>query len=600
MATTAGVYWCLVLTGCMSIVESTLTYEQSPSPIVCPGDELVFTCVTVGTGSVRWRINGNDGQTLLLDRNTTPTTLGSFSLKVTQFDEMANRIASTATSESAPVSLNGTSVDCAEGLAKPFERKFINYSGPPPAVTNISIEAIHNDSLFINWTSSGLCINNYIVNINGNNINEYNATASNTDITLYTLIIGTNYSFIIIPIDTIGREGPPSSLIQYIWNVPAQVVNISWDQISTDTITIWWNNTQMQEYSIIPVPPIQYYIISVYNTSNSIIYTNNTTNTNITITGLPLTDTSYTVSIIPVNIIGYGPSATVNALISLILMAATAGIYWCLVLVDLIVLSSAATLNQTSPSYTPVCPGNELMLTCTTYNTGLTFWKVPQAGLQQSESELIPKFGTVIAGLILNITKKEGTTVTSTGTYQSINESLNGSVVGCSGSSTDIQLFANFTINIRAAAGLLFPYSGVEPVRPKRFYLQHSHINNHEEPGASFSGIYIHTFDYREMAPLLDYVPKLKEARGVQCKGVYCGMPSYFPISHMLKRNWFLPAGLPPSASSKLVLESVKKTSSNSRNYTFIGRFPPNASSTFSLYQATLFSPGLLSHSFLQ
>ncbi|XP_019859576.1 PREDICTED: endoplasmic reticulum metallopeptidase 1-like [Amphimedon queenslandica] len=45
----------------------------------------------------------------------------------------------------------------------------------------------------------------------------------------------------------------------------------------------------------------------------------------------------------------------------------------------------------------------------------------------------------------------------------------------------------------------------------------------------------------------------------------------------MLKRNWFLPAGPPPGASSKLVLESVKKTSSNSRNYTFIGRFPPNA-----------------------
>ena len=91
-------------------------------------------------------------------------------------------------------------------------------AGPLPAVNNISIEAIHNGSLFINWTSSGLCIDNYIVNINGNNINEYNATASNTNITLTSLIIGTNYSFIIIPIDTIGREGPLSSLIQYIWN----------------------------------------------------------------------------------------------------------------------------------------------------------------------------------------------------------------------------------------------------------------------------------------------------------------------------------------------------------------------------------------------
>uniref|UniRef100_A0A1X7TSL2 Fibronectin type-III domain-containing protein n=1 Tax=Amphimedon queenslandica TaxID=400682 RepID=A0A1X7TSL2_AMPQE len=99
-----------------------------------------------------------------------------------------------------------------------------------------------------------------------------------------------------------------------IRTVPAQVVNISWDQISTDTITIWWNNNE--DYSTVPVPPIQYYIISVYNTSNSIIYTNNTNDTNITITGLPLTDTNYTVTIIPVNIIGYGPSATVNVNIS--------------------------------------------------------------------------------------------------------------------------------------------------------------------------------------------------------------------------------------------------------------------------------------------
>ena len=52
----------------------------------------------------------------------------------------------------------------------------------------------------------------------------------------------------------------------------------------------------------------QFLLLSItllYNTSNSI---NNTNNTNIIITGLPLTDTNYTVTIIPVNIIGYGPS----------------------------------------------------------------------------------------------------------------------------------------------------------------------------------------------------------------------------------------------------------------------------------------------------
>ena len=29
--------------------------------------------------------------------------------------------------------------------------------------------------------------------------------------------------------------------------VPAQVVNISWDQISADSITIWWNNYEDYE-----------------------------------------------------------------------------------------------------------------------------------------------------------------------------------------------------------------------------------------------------------------------------------------------------------------------------------------------------------------
>ena len=101
---------------------------------------------------------------------------------------------------------------------------------------------------------------NYRVIVNDSNgPTQYDYSSNGNNITVDTLIIGTNYSFIIIPIDTIGREGPPS-LIQYIWNgirtihthtlivfliVPAQVVNISWYQISTDIITIWWNNTQV-------------------------------------------------------------------------------------------------------------------------------------------------------------------------------------------------------------------------------------------------------------------------------------------------------------------------------------------------------------------
>ena len=70
----------------------------------------------------------------------------------------------------------------------------------------------------MNWNPSEPCIDHYTVTINSNNTHTQSRTTSNTDITVDTLIIGTNYSFIIIPIDTIGRKGPPSSLIQYIWN----------------------------------------------------------------------------------------------------------------------------------------------------------------------------------------------------------------------------------------------------------------------------------------------------------------------------------------------------------------------------------------------
>ena len=88
-------------------------------------------------------------------------------------------------------------------------------TGPPiTTVNNITITPITNNTLLINWIISEPCIDHYTVTINSNK----NESRTTPNITITSLIIGTNYSFIIIPIDTIGREGPPSSLIQYIWN----------------------------------------------------------------------------------------------------------------------------------------------------------------------------------------------------------------------------------------------------------------------------------------------------------------------------------------------------------------------------------------------
>ena len=106
---------------------------------------------------------------------------------------------------------------------------FIDYIliiDPPVAVNNISVNPVNNNTIFINWFYQNQqniqCIVNYRVIVNDSNESpsqyNYSSVGNNTNITVDNLIIGANYSFIIIPIDTIGREGPPSSLIQYIWN----------------------------------------------------------------------------------------------------------------------------------------------------------------------------------------------------------------------------------------------------------------------------------------------------------------------------------------------------------------------------------------------
>ena len=126
---------------------------------------------------------------------------------------------------------------------------------------NLTVIPLNASSALINWSEvEEQCVVNYTITIISNNTFNKNITINNTNITIPDLITGSNYSFTIITIDTVGREGPPSSSIQYIWNgmnytvyilivfliVPVQVVNVSWDQISYDSIIIWWNNTEVR------------------------------------------------------------------------------------------------------------------------------------------------------------------------------------------------------------------------------------------------------------------------------------------------------------------------------------------------------------------
>ena len=128
-------------------------------------------------------------------------------------------------------------------------------------------------------------------------------------------------------------------------------------------------------------------------------------------------------------------------------MATITGIYWCLVLVDLILLSSATELVQTSPPYTPLCPGDELVLTCVTY-TGNTYWQY-RAMMLDTIRKLQNVVSAVIINrvLILNVTDIVGNTVTSTATIPSVNASMNGTMASCSNQIVS-NSFVTFTIKM--------------------------------------------------------------------------------------------------------------------------------------------------------
>ncbi|XP_019849634.1 PREDICTED: uncharacterized protein LOC109580662 [Amphimedon queenslandica] len=240
-----GIYWCFVLTGSFTLVVSLQFSQTVPNAgtVPCPGDRVELTCIT-DTGAVFWRAQNNAG-TRELTSTGQSVMEGNFLLSVIAVN--GNMVTSTATIESVNISLNGTTIGCSDefnGMTDSSVYLHINVTGPPLLpVNNITVKLMTNSALAINWTEPQQCINHYIITITSNNTNTESSTVNTSSATI-NIIIGTNYSFIIIPIDTIGREGPPSSLIQYIWNVPAQVVNISWYQISTDSVTIWWNNNE--------------------------------------------------------------------------------------------------------------------------------------------------------------------------------------------------------------------------------------------------------------------------------------------------------------------------------------------------------------------
>ncbi len=48
------------------------------------------------------------------------------------------------------------------------------------------------------------------------------------------------------------------------------------------------------------------------------------------------------------------------------------------------------------------------------------------------------------------------------------------------------------------------------------------------------SQVFINTFDFLQLKPIADAVPRLREAQVTRCEGVYCGEPFYVPVKHLV------------------------------------------------------------------
>ena len=125
-----GLYWCLVLTECLSlVVVSTASFTQTTPPDstpVCPGGRLVFTCIANdGIALLAWR--GHSSNAIIsLSRGGNPRILDSYTLTVTP---SGSPVVSYATIESVSVELNGTTISCSSDGGSTFYTLTVNIAG---------------------------------------------------------------------------------------------------------------------------------------------------------------------------------------------------------------------------------------------------------------------------------------------------------------------------------------------------------------------------------------------------------------------------------------------------------------------------------------
>ena len=78
---------------------------------MCPGDELVFTCTVddIPDAIIAWRRNE---MTVIFELNKQSLPFPDFVLNITYYNATERTLTSTATSQSVPVELNGSTISC--------------------------------------------------------------------------------------------------------------------------------------------------------------------------------------------------------------------------------------------------------------------------------------------------------------------------------------------------------------------------------------------------------------------------------------------------------------------------------------------------------
>ena len=98
--------------------------------------------------------------------------------------------------------------------------------------------------------------------------------------------------------------------------------------------------------------------------------------------------------------------------------------------INYFVSSAHTVLNQTSPLYSPVCPGDTVVFTCVASGADRSVvWKGDK-GIPRTVDNITQSL--VVDSFTINVIEINDTTIVSTATVQTVTLQLNGASVSCS------------------------------------------------------------------------------------------------------------------------------------------------------------------------